>query len=270
MLVKKDEFSFYSAHIVANFIDGAALAVLPEDFTELSHVVPQNGLMIKLKAAIEKLMTSSFEQFSEKVRQYLIHCSVVLVFIHHKADQTKYLASANPTRKSEPPSDGQVKSKIITAQHATPVVARRQSSTLEEGDAVAYERNVQSLKDELSKGSPNNNRIHQLLKLTHVTRRGKIDSDLHAVLLKEEYPFSGFKKWVSVSSSSYLPHHPHLPPYHHQVCVLGVGALMQQNGHHYQMPVSSSSGYECVGWCVRVCVHDSKCTCVSAWMFVYT
>ena len=30
---------------------------------------------------------------------------------------------------------------------------------------------------------------------------------------------------------------------------------MQQNGHHYQVPVSSSSGYECVGWCVRVCVY---------------
>ena len=102
----------------------------------------------------------------------------------------------NLRRKSEPvPTDGQVKSKIVTAQHATPVVARRQSSSLEEGDAVAYERNVQSLKDELSKGSPNNNRIHQLLKLTHATRRRQIEnSDLHAVLLKEEYPFLDFKK----------------------------------------------------------------------------
>ena len=104
----------------------------------------------------------------------------------------------NLRRKSEPvPSDGQVKSKIITAQHATPVVACHQSSSLEEGDAVAYERNVQSLKEELSKGNPNNNRIHQLLKLTHATRCRKIEnSDLHAVLLKEEYLFLGFKKWV--------------------------------------------------------------------------
>ena len=94
----------------------------------------------------------------------------------------------NLRRKSEPvPTDGQVKSKIITAQHATPVVARCQSSSLEEGDAVAYERNVQSLKDELSKSRPNNNKIQQLLKLTHATRRRQIeDSDLHAVLLKEE------------------------------------------------------------------------------------
>ena len=116
----------------------------------------------------------------------------------------------NLRRKSEPvPADGEVKAKIITAQHATPVVARHQSSQ-EEGDAVAYERNIQSLKDELSKGSPNNNRVHQLLKLTHVTRRRQIeDSDLHAVLLKEEYPFLGFKKWVSISLSfpSYLPYY---------------------------------------------------------------
>ena len=82
------------------------------------------------------------------------------------------------------------------------MVACHQSSSLEEGDAVAYERNVQSLKEELSKGNPNNNRIHQLLKLTHATRRRKIEnSDLHAVLLKEEYIFLGFKKWVSVCIS---------------------------------------------------------------------
>ena len=50
---KKDVFSFYSAYIVANFIDGAALAVLPGDFTEFSHLVPQSGLRIKLKAVLE-------------------------------------------------------------------------------------------------------------------------------------------------------------------------------------------------------------------------
>ena len=70
----------------------------------------------------------------------------------------------NLRQKSEPvPADGEVKAKIITAQHSTPVIAHHQSSH-EEGDAVAYERNVQLLKDEVSKGS---NRVHQLLKLTH-------------------------------------------------------------------------------------------------------
>ena len=63
MLEKR--YVFYSAYNVANFIDGAALAVLPEDFTEFSHLVPQSGLRIKLKAVIERLMT---KQFSEKVR----------------------------------------------------------------------------------------------------------------------------------------------------------------------------------------------------------
>ena len=121
-------------------------------------------------------------------------------------------------------TDGQVKSKIITAQHATPVVAFHQSSSVEEGDAVAYEWNVQLLKDELSKVSSNNNRIHQLLKFTHATRRRQIEnSDLHTVLLKEEYPLLRFKKWVSVSLSfpSYLLHH---------LCASRVGALIPQNG----------------------------------------
>ena len=61
----------------------------------------------------------------------------------------------NLRRKSEPPvpADGQVKSKIITVQLATPMVAHPQSSLLEERDAVAYEQNVQSLKDELSKAA---------------------------------------------------------------------------------------------------------------------
>ena len=99
----------------------------------------------------------------------------------------------------------------------------------EEEDAVAYEWNVQSLKDELSKGSPNNNRVHQLLKLTHATTCRQIeDSDLHTVLLKEEYPFLGFKKWVSLF--------PLLPTslIISSVCV-GDGPLMQQHGQYYQM-----------------------------------
>ena len=82
----------------------------------------------------------------------------------------------NLCRKFEPlPTDGQVKSKIIAAQHTTPVVAFHLSSSLEEGDAVAYEQNVQLLKVVLSKVSPNNNRIHPLLKLTHATRRRQIE-----------------------------------------------------------------------------------------------
>ena len=34
---------------IENDIDGAALAKLPEDFVEFSHLVPRSGLRIKLK-----------------------------------------------------------------------------------------------------------------------------------------------------------------------------------------------------------------------------
>ena len=46
-------------YVVDNFIDGAALALLPDDFTEFSHLVPQSGLRMKLKAAIDRLCDSS-------------------------------------------------------------------------------------------------------------------------------------------------------------------------------------------------------------------
>ena len=46
---------------IENNIDGAALAVLPEDFIEFSHLVPQSGMRIKLKAAIENLMCSGYQ-----------------------------------------------------------------------------------------------------------------------------------------------------------------------------------------------------------------
>ena len=46
---------------IENDTDGAALAILPEDLVEFSHLVPQSGLRIKLKAAIEKLMCSDYQ-----------------------------------------------------------------------------------------------------------------------------------------------------------------------------------------------------------------
>ena len=106
----------------------------------------------------------------------------------------------NLRRRSQPaPTDGQVKSKIVTVQHATPLATFRHSSSLEEGDAADYEQNVQLLKNELSQASPDNNRIHQLLKLTHATRRRQTaDGDQPAVMLKEDYPFLDFKKCVGV------------------------------------------------------------------------
>ena len=58
-------FSFYVLFLLENYIDGATLAILPEDFVEFSHLVPQSGLRIRLKAAIEKLMCSDYQPSHE-------------------------------------------------------------------------------------------------------------------------------------------------------------------------------------------------------------
>ena len=106
----------------------------------------------------------------------------------------------NMRRNSEPvPAHRESKQKIVTAQHAVPAAACRLSSTDGGDDLVAYERNVQSLTEEFAKTNPNNNRLYQLLKLTHSMRRSKIEHcDMRASQLKEEYPFFGSKKWVCV------------------------------------------------------------------------
>ena len=96
------------------------------------------------------------------------------------------------------PAHHETKQKIVTAQHAVPVATGCPSSTDGDDDLVAYERNIQSLSEEQTKANPNSSRVYQLLKLTHSTRRGKIEHrDLRASQLKEEYPFFGSKKWVS-------------------------------------------------------------------------
>lgn len=71
--------------------------------------------------------------------------------------------------------------------------------TEQDEDEIAYQRNVESLQQEYTKQTPNHNRVFQLLKLTHKTRRRHIEtSSLHCTLLKEQYPYFGSKKWVSV------------------------------------------------------------------------
>ena len=84
-------YSFSSTYIVANLIDGEALAALPDDFTELSHMVPQTGWRIKLKAAIGKLKKSNFDQFFEKVRHCFTRYNVPLFVFHNKLTSQKYL-----------------------------------------------------------------------------------------------------------------------------------------------------------------------------------
>ena len=96
------------------------------------------------------------------------------------------------------PAHRETKQKIVTAQHAVSVATGRPFSADGDDDLVAYERNIQSLSEELTKANPNSSRVYQLLKLTHSTRRGKIEHcDLRSSQLKEEYPFFGSKKWVS-------------------------------------------------------------------------
>ena len=90
------------------------------------------------------------------------------------------------------------KQKTVTAQHAVPVATGHPSSADGDDDVAAYERNIQSLSEELARANPNSNRVYRLLKLTHSMRRSKIEHcDLHVSQLKEEYPFFGSKKWVS-------------------------------------------------------------------------
>ena len=45
---------FYFLFATGNFIDGDALLMLPNDFDEFCHLVPQGGIRMKLKAVVEK------------------------------------------------------------------------------------------------------------------------------------------------------------------------------------------------------------------------
>ena len=41
-------------YYLENYIDGPALAMLPQDFEEFCHLIPQSGIRIKLKGLIRK------------------------------------------------------------------------------------------------------------------------------------------------------------------------------------------------------------------------
>ena len=76
-------FSFYVLFLLENYIDGATLAILPEDFVEFSHLVPQSGLRIRLKAAIEKLMCSDYQP-SHEVYYFKFIFNVVFLLRFHR------------------------------------------------------------------------------------------------------------------------------------------------------------------------------------------
>ena len=67
-------------------------------------------------------------------------------------------------RDSEPtnPKSKDVKPKLITAAHVTPVAAATSPQSVEKSDKVAYERNVEGLKQELQRSHPRNDAIKTL------------------------------------------------------------------------------------------------------------
>ena len=102
-------------------------------------------------------------------------------------------------RDSEPtnPKSKDVKPKLITAAHVTPVAAATSPQSVEKSDKVAYERNVEGLKQELQRSHPRNDAIKTLIRLTFEQRREKINgSTAHTTELLEEFPFFKIKKWV--------------------------------------------------------------------------
>ena len=76
---------FFWTFATGNFIDGDALVMLPNDFEEFCHLVPQSGIRMKLKAVVEKqCCTLSLT----KVREILItllraeqHINVSLIYL---------------------------------------------------------------------------------------------------------------------------------------------------------------------------------------------
>ena len=101
-------------------------------------------------------------------------------------------------RRTSEPSDGNQANHSSKKRMSASDFAAFPIPAEQEEDELAYKRNVQSLNEEYTKKTLNHGRIHQLLKLTHKTRRNNIDvSKVHSALIKEQYPYFGLKKWVS-------------------------------------------------------------------------
>lgn len=108
----------------------------------------------------------------------------------------------NMRRESEPTNkkSKDQKKKLITVAHVTPVAAANSPQSVEKCDTVAYERNIESLQQELKRPQPRNDAIKSLLRLTFEQRREKINSSTACTTeLLEDYPFFKIKKWVRVA-----------------------------------------------------------------------
>ena len=108
----------------------------------------------------------------------------------------------NMRRDSEPTEKKtkDQKKKLITVAHVNPVAAANSPQSVEKCNAVAYERNVESLQLELKRPQPRNDAIKSLLRLTFEQRREKINSSTaRTTELLEDYSFFKIKKWVCVA-----------------------------------------------------------------------
>ena len=99
----------------------------------------------------------------------------------------------NLRRESEPAvMKSEKKPKLITAAHAATSL-----SGTENCDTVAYERNMESIRQELQRQKPHHDLLKPLIELTFNLRRQKINSSASSTVeLSDEFPFFKYKKWV--------------------------------------------------------------------------
>ena len=84
---------------------------------------------------------------------------------------------------------------MITVAHVNPVAAANSPQSMEKCNVVAYERNIESLQQELKRPQPRNDAIKSLLRLTFEQRREKSNSSTARTMeLLEDYPFFKIKK----------------------------------------------------------------------------
>ena len=98
------------------------------------------------------------------------------------------------------------KPKIISLEeYSDEAEAGEETSTVMEGDETAYGRNMNELSNELRKSVHQIVVIQSLLELTFVKRREDITTcSSHTLEIRDKYQFLKQKKWVTLSSYSFI------------------------------------------------------------------
>ena len=109
---------------------------------------------------------------------------------------------------------------MITVAHVNPVAAANSPQSVEKCDVVAYERNVESLQQELKRPQPRNDAIKSLLRLTFEQRREN-SSTARTTELLEDYPFQDQE--MGVCSHGYMS--SKMPQSRNSVYLLRIGAI---------------------------------------------